>query len=46
MFGQVIEGMDVVDEIVNSKAGPGGEFSKDVPVVPVIIKKVARVTFE
>ncbi len=46
VFGQVIEGMDVVDEIVNSKTGPAGEFSKDVPVVPVIIKKVARVTFE
>jgi len=46
VFGQVIEGMDVVDEIVNSKTGPAGEFSKDVPVVPIIIKKVARVTFE
>ncbi len=46
VFGQVIEGMDVVDEIVNSRTGPGGEFSKDVPVVPVIIKKVARITLE
>ncbi len=46
VFGQVIQGMDVVDEIVNSKTGPAGEFSKDVPVVPVIIKKVARITLE
>jgi len=46
VFGQVIEGMEVVDEIVNSRTGPGGEFSKDVPVVPVIIKKVARITLE
>ncbi len=46
VFGQVIEGMEVVDEIVNSKTGPGGQFSKDVPVVPVIIKKVSRVTYE
>ncbi len=46
VFGQVIQGMDVVDEIVNSKTGPAGEFSKDVPVVPVIIKKVSRVTLE
>jgi len=46
VFGSVIEGMEVVDEIVNTKTGPAGEFSRDVPVVPVIIKKVARVTYE
>lgn len=46
VFGQVIEGMDVVDEIVNSRTGPAGKFSRDVPVVPVIIKKIARVTYE
>ena len=46
VFGYVIEGMDVVDEIVNSKSGPGGPFSKDVPMVPVIIKKVSRVTYD
>ena len=46
VFGVVIEGMEVIDEIVNSKTGPGGQFAKDVPVVPVIIKKVSRVTYE
>ncbi|MCP5089731.1 MAG: peptidylprolyl isomerase A [Gammaproteobacteria bacterium] len=46
VFGQVIEGMETVDEIVNSKSGPAGKFSRDVPVVPVIIKKIARVTYE
>jgi len=46
VFGFVIEGMDVVDEIVNSRSGPAGEFRKDVPVVPVIIKNVSRVTYE
>jgi len=46
VFGVVIEGMEVVDEIVNSRTGPGGQFAKDVPVVPVIIKKVSRVTYE
>ncbi len=46
VFGQVIEGMEVVDEIVNSKTGPAGEFRKDVPVIPIIIKKVSRVTYE
>lgn len=46
VFGIVIEGMDVVDEIVNSKTGPGGQFAKDVPMVPVIIKKMSRITYE
>ena len=46
VFGQVIEGMDVVDAIVNSKTGPAGKFAKDVPVVPVVIKKVTRITYE
>ena len=46
VFGTVIEGMDVVDAIVNSKTGPGGEFAKDVPMIPVIIKKVSRITYE
>ena len=46
VFGTVIEGMDVVDEIVNTKTGPGGQFPKDVPVVPVIIEKISRITYE
>ncbi len=46
VFGYVIEGMEVVDEIVNSKTGPGGQFAKDVPVVPVIIKKVTRISYD
>lgn len=46
VFGFVIEGMDVVDAIVNSKTGPAGEFSRDVPVVPIIIKTVSRVSYE
>lgn len=46
VFGQVIEGMDVVDEIVNSKTGPAGDFAKDVPLIPIVIKKVSRVSYE
>ena len=46
VFGVVIEGMEVIDEIVNSKTGPGGQFAKDVPMVPVIIKTISRVTYE
>jgi cyclophilin family peptidyl-prolyl cis-trans isomerase len=42
VFGTVIEGMDVVDRIAASPTGPAGQFSKDVPVVPVVIKRVRR----
>lgn len=46
VFGFVIEGMDVVDKIVSVETGPGGEFRKDVPVIPIIIKKISLVTYE
>ncbi|MBT8101858.1 MAG: peptidylprolyl isomerase [Gammaproteobacteria bacterium] len=46
VFGYVIEGMDVVDEIVNTKTGPAGEFSRDVPIVPVVIKTISRVSYD
>jgi cyclophilin family peptidyl-prolyl cis-trans isomerase len=46
VFGVVVEGMDVVDTIVNVETGPQGEFQRDVPVVPIIIKKAARYSFE
>jgi cyclophilin family peptidyl-prolyl cis-trans isomerase len=42
VFGVVIEGMDVVDAIAGSRTGPSGQFSKDVPIVPIVIKKVVR----
>ena len=46
VFGQVIEGMEVVDKIVSVQTGPQGEFQKDVPVIPIIIKNASRFTFE
>ncbi|MCH9693087.1 MAG: peptidylprolyl isomerase [Gammaproteobacteria bacterium] len=46
VFGYVIEGMDVIDKIVSVETGPGGRFRKDVPVIPIIIKKVSLVTYE
>lgn len=46
VFGYVIEGMDVVDAIANVRTGPGGRFSRDVPVVPIVIKKASRVVYD
>jgi len=41
VFGEVIEGMEVIDQIGLSPTGPGGPFPTDVPQVPVIIEKVS-----
>ncbi len=46
VFGFVIEGMDVVDEIAAVRTGPQGTFKSDVPQVPIIIKSMSRYTFE
>ena len=42
VFGQVTEGMAVVDAISGVKTGSSGMF-RDVPVEPVVIEKVQRV---
>ena len=46
VFGSVIEGMEVVDAMVNVQTAPGGPFQQDVPVVPIVIKKMSRYIFE
>jgi len=40
VFGQVIEGMDVVDRIAMIPTGRGGPFDSDVPQTPVVITKL------
>ena len=46
VFGYVIEGMEVVDEIVSARTGPQGKLRSDVPTVPIVIKKISRVTYD
>jgi len=41
VFGEVVEGMDVVDKIRQMPTGPGGPFPRDVPRNPVIIEQVS-----
>lgn len=45
VFGSVIQGMEVVDKIAKTRTGPQKDM-QDVPVVPIVIKKVSRYTFE
>jgi peptidyl-prolyl cis-trans isomerase A (cyclophilin A) len=46
VFGYVIEGMEVVDEIVSVRTGAQGKLRSDVPMVPIVIKKMSRVTYD
>jgi cyclophilin family peptidyl-prolyl cis-trans isomerase len=46
VFGNVVEGMDVVDRIAAVRTGPQGPFSQDVPLVPIIVNKASRYSVE
>ena len=46
VFGTVIEGMEVVDTIVNAKTAPNGPGGAPMPVVPIVIKKMSMITYE
>jgi cyclophilin family peptidyl-prolyl cis-trans isomerase len=46
VFGYVIEGMEVVDQMGAVKTGPQGNLRSDVPVVPIVIKKMEQVTYD
>ena len=40
VFGKVVEGMEVVDDIGHRPTGAGGSFTSNVPVDPVVIERV------
>ncbi len=40
VFGTVIEGMDIVDEIGHRPTGAGGAFTRDVPIDPIVIESI------
>ena len=40
VFGRIIEGMTVVDELGVVATGSAGPFDKDVPVKPIVIEKI------
>jgi cyclophilin family peptidyl-prolyl cis-trans isomerase len=40
VFGRVVEGMNVIDDIGNVATSSGGQFESDVPVKPIVIEKV------
>lgn len=39
VFGRVVEGMAVLDEIARIPTGPAGPFQSDVPFRPVVVEK-------
>jgi cyclophilin family peptidyl-prolyl cis-trans isomerase len=39
VFGDVIEGMDVIDRIGNSATGAVGPFKENAPLKPIVITK-------
>ena len=44
VFGTVVEGMEVVDEIGHRPTGSRGEFDRNVPVVDVVVQRVEELT--
>jgi cyclophilin family peptidyl-prolyl cis-trans isomerase len=44
VFGKVVEGMDVADEIGHVPTGAGGEFDRNVPVTPIVIERMILLT--
>ncbi|MDD5033176.1 MAG: peptidylprolyl isomerase [Methylococcaceae bacterium] len=41
VFGEVVEGMDVVDAMGKTPTGAGGPFPTDVPKTPIVVNKAS-----
>lgn len=46
VFGYVIEGMDVIDKIAAAKTLPNGPGGAPAPIVPIVIEKMSRVSYD
>jgi cyclophilin family peptidyl-prolyl cis-trans isomerase len=44
VFGEVVDGMDIVDLIAQYETEPNGPGGAPAPIIPVIIEKMARVS--
>ena len=42
VFGRVVAGQDIVDQIAASQTGAAGRFPRDVPLEPIVIQGVSR----
>jgi cyclophilin family peptidyl-prolyl cis-trans isomerase len=40
VFGKVVEGMEVVDDIGHRPTAGGGQFDRNVPVEPIVIERI------
>ena len=43
VFGKVVEGLDVMDLIGGVPTGAAGEFSRDVPIEPIVIERIVLI---
>jgi peptidyl-prolyl cis-trans isomerase A (cyclophilin A)/peptidyl-prolyl cis-trans isomerase B (cyclophilin B) len=44
VFGKVVEGMEVVDDIGHRPTAGGGPFDRNVPVDPIVIERIDLVS--
>jgi cyclophilin family peptidyl-prolyl cis-trans isomerase len=44
VFGTIDEGMDVIDTIGHSSTSGGGPFDRNVPVTPIVIERIERLS--
>jgi peptidyl-prolyl cis-trans isomerase A (cyclophilin A) len=44
VFGKVVDGMEVVDQIGHVATGAAGPFKNDAPLKPVVIERIERIT--